>query len=208
MQRDPEDIVAAGYDLIADRYLQWSDEVRGDPSLRLLEELISRLPQRPAVLDLGCGAGTPCTALLAERGEVTGVDLSARQLELARAAIPTVRFLRADMSTVEFPPATFDAVTAFYSITHVPRAQQGNLFRRIATWLRPGGLFLASLGAGAMEGTVPDWLGTPMYFSSHAAATNRNLLAQVGLRVLIDEEVTMTEPEGPVTFQWVIAARE
>jgi hypothetical protein len=94
------------------------------------------------------------------------------------------------MTTLDLPSASFDAVTAFYSIAHVSRGQHGPLFRRIATWLRPGGLFLASLGCGGNDGTVEDWLGTPMFFSTHDT-TNRSLLAEAGLTILVDEDVTM-----------------
>lgn len=198
----------AGYDRIADRHLAWIDEIRGDPRLRFLRDLMALLPDRPAVLDLGCGAGVPCTALLAERGDVVGVDISARQLELARARVPAARFVKADMATVDFPAASFDAVTAYYSIAHLPRELHADLFHRIASWLRPGGHLLASLGCGGTDGTVADWLGAPMFFSSHDAATNRRLLAAAGLTVTVDEVVTMTEPEGQATFQWVIATRE
>ena len=48
---------------------------------------------------------------------------------------------------------------------------------------------------------------TPMFFSSHDAPTNRCLLTDAGLAVRVDEVVTMEEPEGPATFQWVIAAK-
>lgn len=196
-----------GYDRIAARHLAWISQIRGDPRLRFLHDLMARLPARPAVLDLGCGAGIPCTALLAERGDVTGVDLSGSQLGLARQNVPSARFIQADMTTVELPAAGFDAVTAFYSIVHVPRTQHGSLFQRIAAWLRPGGHFLASLGCGADDGTVEPWLGEPMYFSSHDEHTTRRLIAEAGLAVLTDEAVTMQEPEGPATFQWVIAAK-
>jgi SAM-dependent methyltransferase len=201
----PRDIVGAGYDRIAERHLAWITEIRGDPRLRFLHQLMAQLPPHPVVLDLGCGAGIPCTAALAERGDVIGVDLSACQLELARQRVPRARFVQADMTTVGLRPSSLDAVTACYSIAHVPRDQHGPLFRRIATWLRPGGYFLASLGCGADEGTVTDWLGVPMFFSSHDARTNRRLLAQAGLTLLTDETVTMHEPEGPATFQWVLA---
>jgi hypothetical protein len=46
-----------------------------------------------------------------------------------------------------------------------------------------------------------------MFFSSHDAPTNRRLLTEAGLTVLVDELVTMHEPEGPATFQWVICCR-
>lgn len=207
MTREPTQIVEAGYDRIANRYLAWIDEIKGDPRLRFLDDLLTRLPTSPTMLDLGCGAGVPCTALLAEHGDVIGVDLSSSQLRLAREKAPSARFVKANMTTVEFRPATFDAVTAFYSITHVPRDQHGALFQRFATWLRPDGLFLAALGSREVSDTVDEWPGTPMFFSSHDTATNRRLLAEAGLSVVVDETVTMQEPERPSTFQWVIAAK-
>jgi SAM-dependent methyltransferase len=204
---DPKHVVAAGYDRMAERHLAWLGEIRGDPRLRFCHDLLARLPDRPALLDLGCGAGVPCTALLAERGAVVGVDLSARQLELARQRVPGARFVRADMATIDFAAASFDAVTAFYSVAHVPRGEHAELFGRVARWLRPGGYFLAALGCGGTDGEVADWLGAPMFFSSHDAPTNRRLLTGAGPVVLVDELVTMREPEGPATFQWVICRR-
>lgn len=204
---EPAKTVAAGYDRIAQRYLEWSGEVRGDPRPRFTRELTDRLPTRPAVLDLGCGAGVPSTAALAEVGDVVGVDVSTTQLELARRRVPSARFVRGDMSTAEFPASSFDAVTAFYSIAHVPRDRHAGLFTRIAGWLRPGGHFLAALGSGAEHGTADDWLGAPMFFSSHDAQTNSRLLAEAGLTTVLDELVTIDEPEGPVTFQWVLVRK-
>jgi SAM-dependent methyltransferase len=202
---EPRDVVESGYDRIATRHLAWLSEIRGDPRLPFLHDLMARLPPHPAVLDLGCGPGVPGTALLAESGAVAGVDLSASQLKLASQRVPRARFIRADMAALALRPASFDAVTALYSIAHVPRGQHGSLFRSIATWLRPGGHLLAALGCGDDEGTVEDWLGAPMFFSSHDAQTNRRLLAGAGLTLLVDQVVTMQEPEGPATFQWVIA---
>jgi SAM-dependent methyltransferase len=202
---EPSDIVEAGYDVIAERYLAWSNESEGDPRLRFLADLMARLPARPAVLDLGCGAGVPCTASLAERGDVVGVDISGGQVALARRKVPAARFVKADMTTVELPAAGFDAVTAFYSIAHIPRDRHATLFRRIAGWLRPGGHLLVSLGCSDDHGTVEEWLGTPMFFSSHDAPANRGLLTGAGFTMLVDELVTFHEPEGPATFHWVIA---
>lgn len=202
---DPRAIVEAGYDSIASEYLGRISRVEGDPRVRLLEALMAQLQAPASVLDLGCGAGVPCTAALAERFDVLGVDLSTAQLELACRMVPRARFAKGDMTTVDFAAGSFDAVTAFYSIGHVPRQGHAALFTRIARWLRPGGLFLAALACGGAEGVQEDWLGAAMYFSSHEPAINRALLQQAGFALLVDEQVTMQGPEGPETFQWVIA---
>src|SRR5207248_7752417 len=114
----------------------------------------------------GCGPGVPA-ARLARRHRLTCVDGSAAQLELARAAVPVAAFVHADMTALELSPASFDAAIALFSIPHVPRDEQLPLLRQIRGWLRPGGLFLATLAVSETAGVLdPDWLGVPMYASS------------------------------------------
>ncbi len=204
---EPRRIVESGYDSSAERYLEWSARIEDEPRMRLLAQLNDRLPDGARVLDLGCGAGVPCTAVLAERHDVLGVDLSAAQLELARRNVPGARFERGDMTRLSFPDGSFDAVTAFYSVLHVPREEHGALFARIACWLRPGGRFLAALGRGEANGVEAEWLGTPMFFSSNGSAENRRLLEAAGFTLEVDEPATLEEPEGPATFHWVLGRR-
>ena len=199
-----KDKVEAGYDAIAEHYLAWSAQIADDPRARYLDELDRRLDDNAAVLELGCGAGVPSTRELAERHDVLGVDLSQQQLDLARASVPGARFEKADMTALDFPDGQFDAVAAFYSILHVPRAEQPALIANIARWLKPGGLFLASLGVGTPDVTE-NWLGVEMFFGSNTPARNRELLAE-HLEIVIDDLVTMHEPD-PATFHWVLARK-
>jgi len=200
-------IVRAGYDEIAERYLTWSERVVNDPSGRFLNEFAGRLHDGARVLDLGCGAGIPSTRLLARRFEVLGVDISEAQIELARKNVPEATFVRDDFSDLAFPDESFDGITAFYSISHVPRDEHACLFARAAGWLKPGGLFLATLGADESPGWTGEWLGVPMFFSSHDADENRRLLRGAGLSLVLDEVVSVREPEREVAFLWVLARK-
>jgi 2-polyprenyl-3-methyl-5-hydroxy-6-metoxy-1,4-benzoquinol methylase len=77
---DQKQLVALGYDCIADTYL----ERFGRSSVRTakLAELIEQLPADASVLDLGCGAGIPVARELVRLGfDVTGVDASEGQIE-------------------------------------------------------------------------------------------------------------------------------
>ena len=150
MKRTVED----GYDAIAQRYLDWSAQIADAPRSHYLAEFDERLPDGAKVLELGCGAGVPSTRKLAERHDVLGVDLSQKQVDLARVNVPGARFEKADMTAVDLPAGEFEGVAAFYSILHVPRAEQPALLARIARWLKPGGLFLASLGAWRSASTT------------------------------------------------------
>ena len=205
---DPKQIVARGYDRIAERYAAWTGETWQGDRARFGGLLFERLPPGAAVLDLGCGTGVPVARELATRFAVTGVDLSPRSIALAKRNVPSATFLQADMSTLDFPPGSFDAVVAFYSIIHVPRAEHPALLRAIASWLRPGGLFIGSLGAGESDNWYEDdWLGAPMYWSHFDAAANLRLLETAGLRLLLAEETTKDEDGVPATFLWVVAQK-
>jgi len=188
-------------------YAGWASTVRANERARYTAELLERLPAGAAVLELGCGAGIPTTRALAERFAVTGVDIAARQIELARQNIPSAQFIHVDMATLDVAPASFDAVAAFYSIIHLPREEHAGLLRRIAGWLRPNGLLVAAMGAGPEPGDIePDWLGAPMYWSHYDSTTNRALVERAGLHILSARKET-DEDGQPVTFLWVIAQK-
>lgn len=197
-------IVEAGYDVIAEYYLSWSAQIADDPRMRYLADFDGRLGDNAQVLELGCGAGVPVARKLAERHDVLGIDLSRQQIDLARANVPNARFEKADMTQLDFPDGTFDGIAAFYSILHVPRAEQPDLIAKIARWLKPGGFFLASLGTGTPDVTE-NWLGVEMFFGSNTPEKNRELLSG-HLEIVIDDLVTMHEPH-PVTFHWVLTRR-
>jgi SAM-dependent methyltransferase len=203
---DPKRIVAAGYDRMAERYLASSGLRPSPPRRRFLALADELIPVGADVLELGCGAGLPVTATLARGRRLTGVDISAVQVGLARANVPTATFVHGDMTALDRPAASVDAVVAFYSLTHVPRAEHAALFRRIRTWLRPGGLFLASLGVEDSPDEIETgWLGVDMFFSHFSARVNPRLVTEAGLVIERAEVVAEPEDRHDARFLWVVA---
>jgi SAM-dependent methyltransferase len=204
--RNPKEIVARGYDAIALRYAEWAGSVVS-PALGWLRELDARLPDGASVLELGCGRGVPGTRELARRHRVTGVDISAVQIELARHHVPEASFVHTDAIELEIAPASLDAVVALYFFGHVPVEEQRDLVGRIALWLSDGGLLLATFGAGdAGEEVDEDWLGAPMFFASLGGDSYLPLLRDCGLEPLREEVIVQHEPgHGDVAFHWVLA---
>ncbi|HLZ71472.1 MAG TPA: class I SAM-dependent methyltransferase [Dehalococcoidia bacterium] len=203
---DPKRLVEQGYDRIGASHHEWGSQVRKGEKARYAAIVFERLPAGAAVLELGCGSGSTTTARLAERFTLTGVDISARQIALIRERIPGATFLQADMAALDFAPASFAAVVAFYSIIHLPREEHAGLLQRIASWLRPGGLLVATMGAhSTAAGYEDDWLGAPMYWSHFDSATNRRLVEEADLRLLSAQEETAEEHGQPTTFLWVVA---
>jgi ubiquinone/menaquinone biosynthesis C-methylase UbiE len=205
---DPKHVVREGYDRIAERYLEWTQANRLEERGRYTSVLLDRLPPGARVLDLGCGAGLPTTRELARRFQVTGVDISAQQIALAQQNVPGAQFIQADVTQLDFAPASFDAVAAFYALFHIPRDEQALLLRDVATWLRPQGLLVATLGVRAIKADfAEDYLGAPMYWSSFDSEANKRLVEEAGLRIISAREETAEEFGKPVTFLWVIARR-
>jgi SAM-dependent methyltransferase len=205
--RDPKEIVARGYDAVALRYAEWSGQIER-PTLEWVRELDTRLRDGADVLELGCGRGVPVARELARRHSVTGVDISAVQIELARHHVPEASFVHADAGELEVAAASVDAVVALHFFGHVPMAEQPDLIRRIGSWLRPSGYLLATLGGGDApeEAVDDDWLGAPMFFASLEGDAYDAVLREAGLDPLRDEIVLQREPDGrEVGFRWLLA---
>jgi SAM-dependent methyltransferase len=205
---DPKRIIEQGYDRIGSRYLEWTTS--GEPGVRewFLDEVLQRLPADAEVLELGCGPGT-VSPVLADGRRYTGVDLSTGQLALARERMPDGTFIQGDFTSLELPRVAFDAVVAFYVFNHVPRAEQAPMFARVFSWLRPGGRFMLSLGAGDSEDAVQeDFLGVPMFFAGFEPDMNERALSDAGFELELSETRSeLEEGEGEATFHWVIAKR-
>jgi len=204
--REPKEIVARGYDAIALRYAEWAGQV-DSPVMGWVRDLDARLEDRADVLELGCGRGVPATRALARRHRVTGVDISAVQIELARHHVPEASFIHGDAMELEIAPASVDAVVALFVFGHVPVLEQPGLIARIGLWLRYGGFFLGTFGAGeAGEEVDADWLGAPMFFASLGAEAYLPRLCDAGLEPVRDEVIVQHEPEhGDVSFRWILA---
>jgi SAM-dependent methyltransferase len=198
-------LVAQGYDAMIDTWEAWKDRIEDDPRAEWCKELLDLLAPGARVVELGCGGGTAETQALARRCRLTGVDLSEAQLARARVRVPEADYVHADLTTVEFETRSLDAVASFYALNHVPRELLAPLFSRIDTWLRSGGLLLATLGARDVPGWTGEFLGAPSFFSGYPPETNRRLLDEAGFTLVRDELVTIREPEGDATFHWVLA---
>ncbi len=164
-------------------------------------ELAGLLRPGARIVDLGCGAGIPATGELASRGlQVLGVDFSAVQLHRAQRLVPAACFVQADMAALHLRPASTDAVVAFYSLIHVPLADQQALFPRIRAWLRLGGYFLAIVGAGQWSGTAP-YLGADMFWDHADTATYSRWLQAARLTPIWNRYI----PEGSSGHTLVLA---
>jgi cyclopropane fatty-acyl-phospholipid synthase-like methyltransferase len=201
-------IVEAGYNAVAADYAGLEQQGQEWPRLRLLRDVLTRVPPASAVLDLGCGNGVPALVEITSSHKAVGVDLSETQANLARANVPTAEVIQGDALELTFAPSSFAAVVALYLFDHLPREQHGDLLGRIWNWLVPGGLLLFSVEPDDEPSTVKEWLGEPMFFSHFDANTSLRLVREAGFEVLATHQETQLEGTKEVEFLWVVAKRE
>jgi len=189
-------------------------------------------PPAPELLELGCGCGLPVAARLLEaapRARLTANDLSATQVALARANLlaalarsPTaagasaeealaarVAFEAGDMMALSFPPRSLAGVVGFYSLIHLPRAEQAELVGRVYGWLAPGGLLVANFAAEEMESSIVEkWLKHEdgwMFWSSWGAEGTIKVFEDVGFEILSKE---IKEDVVDASFLWLLARKK
>lgn len=104
------------------------------------------------VLEVGSGTGTNVLWLAREGFDVTGVDVSPRAVEMARAkaagAPGRYEFLTLDFLTGEVPSASFDFVFdrgCFHVFDEA--SDRARFAERVAAALRPGGQWLSIIGS-------------------------------------------------------------
>jgi SAM-dependent methyltransferase len=113
------------------------------------ERLISHLKQlNPSIneiriLDIGCGQGL-IHPYIRERGglRLTGVDVAADALQVARAVNPDVNYKTYDGANLPFLDASFDVAFTICVMHHVPPQQWSSFVAEAKRILRPGGVFL------------------------------------------------------------------
>jgi SAM-dependent methyltransferase len=112
----------------------------------VLAEIAGPLPPG-TVLDLGCGAGGDVRWLVARGWQVTAVDIAEAAV---RSLPPSVTAHHMDLAA-EFPPGTYDLVSAqyFHPVVALDRAR---VLRTAAASLNPGGLLVV-----ADHGSIAPW---------------------------------------------------
>lgn len=195
------EVVRSGYEQAADSYAAARDLFENAPHLERFTEL---LPTPARVLDVGCGSGVPVARYLVDHGyDVIGIDIAARQIELARSQMPQARLEVRNM--LELKPGEFsvDGLVSFYAVFHTPRDGHSELLRRFASFVRPHGALLITMGVQRWEGTESDWHGVEMYWSHFDADTNRKLVEAAGF----DIESADIHEGGDEAHQVILATR-
>ena len=176
----------------------------------ILNLFYSQLAQHKGnLLDLGCGAGEPVARYFVDRGwSVTGVDFSERMLELATDYVPAMKTLHADITQVEFEANQFNAITASYSLFHVPANEHVQLFEKFHQWLRPEGKALFTYATQEYTGSkefdgYKTFMEQELFYSHKTPEALYTDLEQIGFNIVSKEHHNI----GNEVFLWVTVSK-
>ncbi|WP_067563001.1 class I SAM-dependent methyltransferase [Nocardia acidivorans] len=173
--------------------------------------LLDQLPTGAQVLDIGCGTGRPTAEVLAAAGHrVTGCDIAPGMIEIARAQVPGARFEVADLRTLTYPAGSWNAVTAFFPLLQLTRAEIDDALRKFAEWLTPGGIFLLATVPADIENLEIEFMGKPVTVSSYPPEEFERLLTGAGLQVVRQRVVEFLpdHPDAIAEHDLFLAARK
>ncbi len=104
-------------------YLDFKQEIK-----TLYQEIKNQVTKRDikTLIDIGCGQGEFCNLLTQNGIDTYGVDLSSKQIELAKKKFPNLSFEALDIKNVS---KTFECATATFDvINYIPQDQLKSFF--------------------------------------------------------------------------------
>ena len=178
-----KEIVRQGYNEIASQYHSVRNEELAE--MELLPDFMELIPKGGKILDAGCGGGYPFTKLLSDKFDVFGIDISEKQIELAKRNAPKANFLCLDMTKLSFPDEYFNGIFSYYAIIHIPREEQFDLLTNFYRMLKPNGVALLTFHSKDDSGSYfDDFFGTNMFWSGFDSEINITMVKKVGFEII------------------------
>lgn len=137
------------------------------------------------LLDVGCATGKYLRLMRAVGWRVSGIELDADAAAKARTVTPDV--FEGDPLDIAFAPASFDVITLFHVIEHLPAPRAA--LARMLEWLAVDGLMIIEVPnigglGGRLFGRYWSGLDFPRHLTHFTPATMRAMVERAGGRVV------------------------
>jgi SAM-dependent methyltransferase len=136
------------------------------------------------LLDVGCATGRFLNRMQLVGWTVSGIEIDPAAAAKAKTVTPDV--FVGDPVEAPFAPGSFDVVTSFHVVEHLPRPMPA--LERMLSWLAPGGLLIVEVpnvgGAGArLFGRYWAGIDPPRHLVHFTPETMGAMVARAGGRV-------------------------
>jgi 2-polyprenyl-3-methyl-5-hydroxy-6-metoxy-1,4-benzoquinol methylase len=152
-------------------------------ALWFLRPWLPSVHSQPRILDLGCGPGNLLAAL--ERAgytDLSGVDISAEQVAIARRSFPGVEQADVFEYLGREELGSFDLITAFDLLEHLTRDEASDFLRLVHGRLRSGGSLVLQLPNGDSPFAGSVYWSDLTHETQYTAISLRHLLEACGFR--------------------------
>lgn len=204
-------LVRSAYDVVAESYARLLPDAgfEAPEDRRMIESFAARVNGGPGgrVVDAGCGAGRMSRLLSSLGADVSGIDVSAGMVDVARRTYPELGFDVAELSDLPYGDMALGGVFAWYSIIHSPPGDLPRIFAEFHRVLAPGGYAMLSFQVGDGTRRLSRAYGHDVSMEAHlfAPETVMEQLTAAGFDVV----ARMTRGPGPreTTPQTVLLAQ-
>lgn len=110
------------YNHIINEYIEYLKDVEGVPFQKETDYLISILPNRSKILDVGTAMGyypKYLTEKIDKEFDVLGIDASDKMIEQAKKMAPKANFQVMDIRNMKYPDKSFDCIMCFGTLIHL-----------------------------------------------------------------------------------------
>jgi SAM-dependent methyltransferase len=147
----PAPIIADMSSTFWDQRYAGGDLAYGEAPNEFLAQMADRLPISGSALDIGAGEGRNALFLASRGLDLLAVDQSAVGMQkaqrLAQERGLTLRTRAVDLQDFDAERNSFDVISSIF--VHLPATLRAAVHKRVADWLKPGGVFL-------LESYAPD----------------------------------------------------
>ncbi len=167
------------YDKIT--HLWESEDFNRKNGIEQHKRALSFAKNKGRALDVGCGCTGRFIDLLQNEGfSPEGVDVSEKMINLARERHPNIVFHHQDICEWDIEE-TYDFITAWDSIWHIPLKQQEKVLKKLVSSLNKDGVMIFSFGGTDEQGEHTDnFMGPEVYYSTLGTNGFLNLLMNLG----------------------------
>lgn len=166
-------------------------------------DFVDRLPRDPSasILEVGCGTGATGALALSEGccGRYVGVELYETAAREAREVLSEVVIGNVETMALNWQPASFDALILSEVLEHL--IEPGQTLKKLARFIRPGGMLLASSPNIAHWRVVRELMMGRFHLTEHGVFDRTHLrwFTPFTFAEMIETAGFMVDEIGPVT---------
>jgi 2-polyprenyl-3-methyl-5-hydroxy-6-metoxy-1,4-benzoquinol methylase len=152
-----------------------------------LNLLLSDLPDRAWVLDIGCGTGRPLAQNVISKGHrVIGIDQADELIKLAQTRFPNEQWILSPIEQYELSN-DFHAAIIWDSLFHIDRSQHATILHKVVEKLPKGGKIMLTVGGSAHPAFTDTMFGQEFFYDSNTPEDTNHILRGLSCQILVGE---------------------